>query len=142
MANAALEVIARQSWWLSQRSIPLALFSRSADDDALSELAAAMVMAKPNGDAPAVEPGKPAFPSLKKGLALKDFVGAESWVFFDRLGDKGEWLIKEPSEWAADPAYIASENIARALHGVSDIAERGVRMADFYKVNSIHFVVP
>ena len=103
--------------------VPLALFSRSADDDALSALAAAMVVARE--DAGQVEPGKPEFPVLKKGQQLKDVVGPASWVFFDRIGDDGGWLRKPPTEWSTDPAFLSSRKIVLALDGVNDIAERG-----------------
>ena len=112
--------------------IPLALFSRAADEDSLSGLAAAMLVARE--EEAQLEPGKPVFPELRKGMALKDFVGPSSWVFFDRIGDDGAWLKKNPWEWPSDPAFIATSKIVHALHGVNDIAERGVRLAEFYKV--------
>ena len=86
-----------------------------------------------------LEPGKPDFPLLTKTQDLKDFVGPQSWLLVDRLGDKGEWLIKNPSEWESDPAYNAMKKVVDALHEVNDTAERGCRMADLYKVNFIHY---
>ena len=134
IANAALEVLKRQCWWLSERMVPLALFSRSADEDTLAALAAAMMAAMPDEDTPPVEPGKPSFPVLKKEMQLKDFVGDQSWVFFNRIGDKGDWLVKAPSDWPSDPTFVSTKEIVDALHGVNDIAERGCRRAEFYKV--------
>ena len=115
--------------------IPLALFSRSADEDSLSALAAALESSRVSAEErqPA-EPGKPDFPVLKKTKVLKDFVGPLSWVLFDHLGDEAKWLIKPPSEWDSDPAFNSSKKIVDALHGVNDAAERGCRRAELYKV--------
>ena len=118
--------------------IPLALFSRSADEDALSAFAAAMLVAREERGEE--EPGKPEFPVLKKGQRLKDFVGPSSWVFFDRVGDNGDCMRKPPAEWSSDPSYISSRKIVDALHGVNDIAERGCRKAEFYKVRRVTFL--
>ena len=123
----------RQSWWLNERNAPLALFSNSVDEDTLSAIAARMKVVEvvPRQH---IEPGKPEFPRLGKDKALKDFIGPQSWVFFDFIGDKCEWLSKPPSEWSSDPTFLSTKKIVNALPGVNDTAERGCRIAELYKV--------
>ena len=76
MAAAAIEVLARQCWWLGERLIPIALFSRAVDEDSLSALAAALESTRVDpAEKQPEEPGKPEFLTLKKLKELKDFVG-------------------------------------------------------------------
>ena len=130
-------VLQRQSWWLGERLIPLALFSREADDDTLSALAKAMVVEKERPDRSAVEPGKPDFPLMRKEMDLEDYVGPQSWILFDRLNESTLWLSKEPKTWEEDESFLAIRKIVDAMHGVNDSAERGCRTAELYKVTII-----
>ena len=136
VSSECITVMERQCWWENERNVPLALFSTSVDEDSLSALAARMKVVEvvPRQH---IEPGKPDFPRLRKNQALKDFVGPQSWVLFDQIGDKGEWLVKHPSEWSSDPSFLASKKIVDALPGVNDTAERGCRIAELYKVKMI-----
>ena len=104
VAEKCKEVIGRHCWWLSDRSIPLALFSRAATDDDLSALAAAMLVAKETKEP--VEPRKPDFPQLKANKKLHKFIGPESWILFDHLGELMDWLLKPPSEWDSDESFL------------------------------------
>ena len=136
MALAAIKVLERQSWWLGERMIPLALFSRDVDKDSLSALAAGLKASRVD---PAMkqpqEPRKPEFPILKKTKMPKDFVGPQSWTLFDLVEDDVKWLRLLPNEWASDPAFLASKEIVSSFHGVNDIA-------DYFKVrNCIHLYV-
>ena len=125
IADAGLTVLERQSWWLGERLIPLALFSREADDDTLAALAAAITVEMGREDPAAVEPGKPDFLTLKKTTKLHHLVGPQSLVFFDRIGKSTEWLLQKPSDWEKDEAFLAFKKIVNAMHGVNDSAERG-----------------
>ena len=140
MAAAAIEVLARQCWWLGERMIPLALFAQDVDEDSRSALAAALESTRVDpAQRQPEEPGKPEFPTLKKSKELKDFVGPQSWTLFNLVDDEAKWLRIPPSEWASDPAFNSTRMIVSGLHGVNDIAEGGCRTADYYKVRlSIH----
>ena len=132
-------MLERQSWWLGERLIPLALFSREADDDTLAALAAAITVEMGREDRAAVEPGKPDFPTLKKTTKLHHLVGPQSLVFFDRIGKSTEWLLQNPSDWEKDEAFLAFKKIVNAMHGVNDSAERGCRTAELFKVRTDFF---
>ena len=73
---------------------------------------------------------------------LKDFVGPQSWTLFDLVEDEAKWLRLPPNEWASEPAFLATREIVFGFHGVNDIAERGCRTADYFKVrNCLHLYV-
>ena len=67
-------------------------------------------------------------------MDLEDFVGPQSWVFFDRMKESTTWLSKKPTEWDQDESFLALKKIVNAMHGVNDSAERGCRTAELYKV--------
>jgi hypothetical protein len=101
----------------------------------LAALARAMIAEKEKPGRLEVEPGKPDFPTLRKERELEDFVGQQSWVFFDRIQESTAWLSKKPAEWEQEPSFLALRKIVDAMHGVNDSAERGCRVAELYKVS-------
>ena len=120
----------RQCWSLQQRHIVFFLFSSFLSDDEKAAVAAALC-GQPNEE---IEPGKPEDPLLTPGKSLKDFVGPQSWHLFNIFGKLTSWLHDDPKLWASDPDFQAIQTLVDALLGVNDVAERGCRRAELYKV--------
>jgi hypothetical protein len=127
----------KQSWALQGGQLPSCLFSDLVSLDEKAAIAARIV----GFEKPIISdiiPSQPSFPVLAIGKQLKDFVDEECWVFFHLVGEPHDWLLLDPASWPQDPHFQETEKIVRGLPGVNDVAQRGCRLADDFKVNS-HF---
>ena len=77
--------------------------------------------------------GKPCFPEIpSSGAELKDFVGSDSWKFFDLLKINPDFLNCSPDSWTEQESYLEGQHIVKNLRVCNDSAERGVKLyADF-----------
>ena len=60
---------------------------------------------------------------------LKDFVGPDTYVFFDLLNLKQEILSIPASKWNSSSIYHDNKKIIKLLPVVNDAAERALGMA-------------
>ena len=75
--------------------------------------------------------GKPSFPDIppETELELINFVGNDSWIFFDCLKIDPTFLDKPVQSWEEDECYMATKLVVDNLRVVNDSAERGVKLA-------------
>ena len=90
------------TWYLSPRSIPLALFSSRVSDKSKTAIIIAM---KENPPIP-VDIGKPKKPKIYDDSALSSFVNSESWLFFKLLRIEPTFLSLPINEWQDNASYL------------------------------------
>ena len=136
IAKALLDKMELQRWSLSDRHIPLALFSSFVDIDEKSHIAVRLNVVRPAGQpATPVSLGRPAFPEILDGMSLADFVDSESWLLFDLIKVDNGWLRRSPP-WDGDEGYEAVKAIVLSICGVNDPAERLCALAKRHAVSN------
>ena len=65
-------------------------------------------------------------PNVEDSLVLKNFVGEDSWGFFEMLKISHEFLPLPVQEWKFDEGYKGGKLVEQNLEFVNDTAERGV----------------
>ena len=68
--------------------------------------------------------GKPDFPVMTRDTSLESLVGPKSWLLFELLGARSDWLALPPHEWYQDQGYFNMAQVVRQLAVVNDAAER------------------
>ena len=77
MADAALKVLRRHGWFLTQEMVVFSLFSDKVDVEEKSRLAAQLQTFRVPGE---LELGVPDFPDVEEGTQLVDLLGPNSWT--------------------------------------------------------------
>lgn len=134
-ADAAIKAFAAHLWYLTEELVPLALFSSQVD----SNIKVKMVHKLTNSERKLCTKrhgtgfGKPAFPIIPQetsdDLDLSQFIGVDSWSFFEIMRLDKEFLHKPISDWESDPGFVAGKEKIHSLSVVNDGAERGVKLA-------------
>ena len=124
-------------WYLTQEMLPLLLFSPHIPDDVKASVAKAIlqsekseefVMRKGNGF------GRPLFQqtgmyiSEVSGRRLEDFVGPDSWKFFQVLGLDSSFLNEPVSSLPSLENWAVASKALNQLQVKNDAAERGVKL--------------
>ena len=87
-------------------------FSRLLSDDEKARLAARLV------SFPRMQPlslDKPKLPVICDDTLLADLVGSRSWLIFNILGLKGDFLFKCPSQWDEDEEFARLRRYVTSL---------------------------
>ena len=129
VADAALSVLNRHLFYLTQELTVFTLFSNKVHEDEKSELAAKLISSK---KPETWELKKPATPLLTPDTKLKDLIGPKSWLLFKVLDVNVDWLLLDPKEWKKYPAYQEAEQFVRSCKVVNDGSERGVKLIQDY----------
>ena len=133
LSAALLRALDRHTWYLSGRSIVLALFSKLVDDASKGRIASALL--KPENEPGDVPPGKPGLPPITPDSVLEDFVNSESWLLFQMVKVQPTFLGLPVDQWENDTSFLQLRNIVTSLRVVNDAAERAVKFgADFTQV--------
>ena len=137
-------------WYLSERLVPLCLFS---DNTLTSEKKVVLKAVLNSSKKPASnEMCMPEFRTeCSTTIQLKDFVGPDSWTFFELLSlnhtDSDQpsssssssplsFLSEHPSSWSTSPSYIKMKEIVESLPVVNDAAERALGLiTEFHQSN-------
>ncbi|XP_043230073.1 uncharacterized protein LOC122385690 [Amphibalanus amphitrite] len=136
VAEAAMEVYGRHTWYLTQELVTLALVSSLVDPPTKRRMAD-VIHEYATEQATATRMGKPDLPTLPteagqvKALELDDFIGPESRTVFGVLGISAGFLRK-PLPWDGDPDFDRLATFVLHLRVTNDTAERGVKLiSDF-----------
>ena len=126
IVKAALDKLLGHTWYLSERLVILALFSKNVDTPTKERMRRAILkyMDKPQHN----EQLKPECTSFSK-KQLKDFVGSDSHCIFDLLDLKKDFLKISASKWTSSINYMDAVNSVKQLSVVNDAAERALGMA-------------
>ncbi|XP_043196830.1 uncharacterized protein LOC122367621 [Amphibalanus amphitrite] len=136
VAEAAMEVYGRHTWYLTQELVTLALVSSLVDPPTKRRMAD-VIHEYATEQATATRMDKPDLPTLPteagqvKALELDDFIGPESRTVFGVLGISAGFLRK-PLPWDGDPDFDRPATFVLHLRVTNDTAERGVKLiSDF-----------
>ena len=144
--EGARKKIENHLWYLSERLVPLALYSDNLD---LTQKHKTTMM-KFKGLSPFAKQEMPFSSTLGK-KALKDFVGRDSWTLFQLLDLDSSFLEHPATKWETSESYQKGKHVASNLPVANDAAERALGLAtitntktapksenelqDLYKVN-------
>ena len=118
MSAAALVVLQRHTWYLTEDCISIALFNPDLEDEEKNKLAQKI------GELPTtqLEIRKPTLPTVSARSKITDFVGKRSILLFS--------LLKmNHKNWKETDKYDAARKAISNLHPVNDSAERDLSMA-------------
>ena len=150
-ALAAQNKLKDHLWYLSERLVPLCLFS---DRTLVSEKQAVRrALLKYRFSEAGPNMSMPVF-DLEKSTTyqLQDFIGPDSWTFLDLVTVTSNeepstsqasthnalsFLETHPSKWGLNPAYLSVEKQVQNLTVVNDAAERGLALVtEFHNKNA------
>ena len=126
VSAAALKVLRRHTWYLTEDSIPIALFNEDLDEEEQNDLA------KTIGELPSteLEIRKPTLPTITLRSKIPDFVGPRSILIFNLLKIDHTFLLED--DWRETSEYTTMKTALANLHPVNDSAERALSMATTY----------
>ena len=139
LANSALEILCRHTWYLQEETVPFSLFSKKLSEDEKSQLAAKLLTfesQKPVIWGAEITSGKTTYdlgkPVLELNLTtetrLVDLLGSNSFLLWDILGLDWEWLKEDPSCWEMSTSYQNMKEYVLTVKVTNDCAERGVKV--------------
>ena len=139
LAESALAVLCRHTWYLQEETVPFALFSKKLTIDEKSRLAAKLLTFeedKPLHWEKELEPGQQSYqlgkPILELNLtpqtSLVDLLGANSFLLWDILGLDWQWLKQSPEEWDKSASFQEMKQYVCTVKVTNDCAERGVKV--------------
>ena len=136
ISSAVLSGFKNHLWYLVCELTPLGLFDPAVSEDQKSHMASAILSSEKCEEFQnrhGTGYGKPCFPEIpSSGAELKDFIGSDSWKFFDLLKINPDFLNCSPDSWTEQESYLEGQHIVKNLRVCNDSAERGVKLsADF-----------
>ena len=124
--------ILRQQWYLTEELSILSLFGIGLSYSERTNVAKALLLCeKPQF----FSPGKPSFPGVERltnNSGLHEFVGSRSWLLFDLMNTKYDWLSQPSETWKENPSYQEMCAIINDLSVTNDTCERGVSKVTQY----------
>ena len=130
IGGEALKTLERHLWYLSDLTIPMALFSEKVDPDIKARLAA-RILAMKNNKKKAQKLGKPKFPKIGRTTELYDLVTEDSWEFFSIIKVDDNWL-GQPVDREDNKDYTTAKMFVHTVKTTNDLAERAVKMSTDY----------
>ena len=123
VSDAYIPVLQRHTWYITEDSIPIALFNPDLDSEA------ADLLAEKIGELPPtpVQIRKPVLPQITPSSELSIFVGPRSILLFSLLKIDHTFLLTE--DWRETPQYTQMETVISSLYLVNDSSERALAMA-------------
>ena len=131
IGGEALKTLERHLWYLSDLTIPMALFSEKVDPDIKARLAA-RILAMKNNKKKAQKLGKPKFPKIGRTTELYDLVTEDSWEFFSIIKVDDNWLEQPVGSWEDSEDYRTARNFVHNVKTTNDLAERAIKTATDY----------
>ena len=105
-----LNTLERHLWYLSDLTIPMALFSEKVDPDIKARLAARILALKDKKKkAGSQKLVKPKFPKIGRTTELFDLVTEDSWEFFSIIKVDDNWLKQPVDSWEDSEDYITAK---------------------------------
>ena len=141
-ASAALKSLKNHMWYLTEELVPLSLFSPLVPNEEKTEIAeklsAVCKETHERDNRHGTGFGKPLFPVIppEADLELVNFVGKDSWIFFDCLKMNSSFLEKSVHMWEAEEDYQTAKLIVDNIRVCNDSAERGVKLASDFLQSS------
>ena len=129
ISESALKVIERHLWYLAEETAVLCLFSDKVSSEEKNTMAKTLLKYSRNQT---LRTGIPQFPIVTEHTRPNKFVGQNSWLLFNLLGHKGDWLKTPPVEWNKSEEYQEALNFLQNLKVVNDTAERGIKLISDY----------
>lgn len=110
-------------WYLSERLVPLSLFSHRVTEVEKSEMVLKLQVYEGKE-----KPGQQEQPAARKwgDKKLKDFIGPDSYTFLYLFGVEPSFLNKPVSEWSSDLSYSLLKGLVCSTKVVNDSAERAL----------------
>ena len=123
VSGAALVVLQRHTWYLTEDCISIALFNPDLEDDEKNKLARKI------GELPTtqLEIRKPTLPTVSARSKIPDFVGQRSILLFSLLKMDHKFFLQE--NWKETDKYDAARKAISNLYPVNGPAERALSMA-------------
>ena len=120
-----LYAVQNHLWYLSERLVPLALFSPRVSETEKTAMVRAMKTFPVPGDK-TLEQAMPVSESYRN-VKLRKLVGSDSWTFFARFGVPTPSFLNKPvSMWAIDRDFLLLQYRVGAVKVVNDAAERAL----------------
>ena len=135
IGEEALKTLERHLWYLSDLTVPMALFSEKVDPDVKSRMAAKLLslkMMKKKKKAGSQKLVKPKFPKIGPNTELYDLVTEESLDFFSVIKVDDNWLEQPVDSWEDDEDFITAKMFVHTVKTTNDLAERAIKMATDY----------
>ena len=114
LAKEALKTLERHLWYLSELTIPMALFSDKVDKDIKSRLAATK------------------FPKILPNTELYDLATEESLEFFSIIKVDFNWLEQPVDSWDNSDDFQTAKTFVSTVKTTNDLAERAIKTATDY----------
>ena len=126
MIEAIQESVLKHLWYLSEELVIFALFDDGLNSDERHAMAAKLSQFPNTGD---IQPGKPVFPVdlMVDKPTLDSFVGPRSWLLFNKLRARGDWLQMDVDQWDSNVEFTRMKNCLEDLKVVNDLAERCIK---------------
>ena len=112
-------------WYLSDLTVPLALFSEKVDRDTKARM-----FRGEDDESKKLE--KPKFPDITEMTELYDLFTRNSPEFFTIIGVDDNWLQTPMVEWDKSDAFNSARRFARTAKTANNVAERAVKLATEY----------
>ena len=125
IADKALKTLSRHLWYLSDLTVPLALYSEKVDRDTKARM-----FRGEDDESKKLE--KPKFPDITEKTELYDLFTRNSPEFFTIIGVDDNWLQTPMEEWDKSDAFKSARRIARTAKTANNVAERAVKLATEY----------
>ena len=123
MAEESYGKMQNHLWYLSERLVMLALFSVRVSDAEKLGMVKALLKTSPTTNPVQAMPVVKLFSNTK----LREYVGPNSYTFFENLGDPTPSFLKTPvPTWATNPEYLRLQYKVSTLKVVNDSAERAL----------------
>lgn len=134
IGEEALKTLERRLWYLSDLTIPMALFSKKVDPDIKSRMAAKLLSLKmmKKKKAGSQKLVKPKFPKIGPNTELYDLVTEESLEFFSIIKVADNWLEQPVDSWEDSEDYITAKTFVHTVKTTNDLAERAIKTATDY----------
>ena len=134
VAQAAMRVYGRHTWYLCEELVPMALVSSNVDPETKRRLADAVIQSEQGQVIALSKPRLPSVPTEVSeilSLRLEDFVGPASGTMFRALGI-GVQFLAAAMPWNEGEDYARLVSFVTHLRVTNDTAERGVKLvSDF-----------
>ena len=127
VASAAIKVIKRHTWYFAPEVVVFAMCSGRVSNDVKGAMAEKL-QATPRPEQHAVGGNITVILDDDQSVKLPDLVEEDSWLTFNVLELKGEWLSEDPKDWDKSDEYRLMCEFVSALKVTNDTAERGVQL--------------
>ena len=135
MINLSKQKLMSYLWYLSERLVPFAFFSSRVFRKAKAEMAKEIMKYKTNAQIHYTQ-DIPITNNFRSKY-LKNFIGPDSWTFFELFNVEPTFLYKPVNQWSADDNFKMLSPIVRALKVVNDSAERALGMITNFHLDRI-----